>query len=228
MKIRNIILCLAVFCLLTEEHAYAGDRQRLCQSTGTCLSGQGKQQKPCRAVTQISVLSENEVADLKYMYEEEKLAGDLYSGFFGLWNWLPFHQISQSEVKHREALGKQLSLHKIDITSIEEKPAGVFSNSELQSLYNDLLASGRVSLVDALKVGVAVEQLDISDLKKAIAESSAPELKRVYQNLLQASTNHLNSFSRQLSLNGVPYSGKNMRFKNSTASAQRGQGICQK
>ena len=48
---------------------------------------------------------------------------------------------------------------------------GEFNNSELQDLYNDLIAKGSVSLYDALVVGATIEDVEIYDLNTAIDET---------------------------------------------------------
>ena len=61
-----------------------------------------------------------------------------------------------------------------------------------------LLDQGDDSLVAALKVGIAIEELDIADLKARMAETKNADLDRVYANLLRGSENHLNAFEALL------------------------------
>jgi hypothetical protein len=49
------------------------------------------------------------------------------------------------------------------------------------------------SLDDALVVAAEIERADIAGLEEAIAGTDAPELKRAYQNLLNASIRHLDA-----------------------------------
>jgi hypothetical protein len=79
------------------------------------------------------------------------------------------------------------------------KGPGVFTNSDLQKLYNELIPQGSVSLVEALKVGKLIEEKDIDDLKQGIATTNHEDIKTVYNNLLKGSTIHLNAFQSQLS-----------------------------
>ena len=57
----------------------------------------------------------------------------------------------------------------------------------------------------ALSTGAFVEEYDIADLNKLIAESKNPDIKRVYINLLNGSGNHLRAFTRVLAGLGVVY-----------------------
>lgn len=68
------------------------------------------------------------------------------------------------------------------------------------------MARGRTSLEAALRVGAYIEELDIQDLRARLAQTQRPEIRAVYQNLLQGSWNHLRAFAIQLSaLTGAPY-----------------------
>jgi hypothetical protein len=53
-------------------------------------------------------------------------------------------------------------------------------------------------LNDALKAGVLIENQDIADLDKAIANTSRSDILQVYNNLRTGSENHLSSFTKQL------------------------------
>jgi hypothetical protein len=71
----------------------------------------------------------------------------------------------------------------------------VRSGGEPQSLYDKLLASGNESLAKAHEVGIAVEDLDIADLKSAIAETTQADVKAAFTNLMNGSQNHLAAFT---------------------------------
>ncbi len=73
--------------------------------------------------------------------------------------------------------------------------AGVFNNTDLQKLYDDLTLQGSQSLVDALKVGGAIEEIDILDLKERLQQTDQEDIRQVFESLLAGSYNHLNAFS---------------------------------
>ena len=83
---------------------------------------------------------------------------------------------------------------------------GSFSNPELQALFNDLVAEGNLSYVDALIVGATIEDMDIRDINNAIAETSNLGLKTTYESLLEGSKNHFRAFVSLLEQEGVEYS----------------------
>ena len=57
------------------------------------------------------------------------------------------------------------------------------------------MVRGRLSLLAALNVGKTIETRDISDLLKALDETTKTDLDRVYGNLLNASYAHLRAFN---------------------------------
>ena len=145
-----------------------------------------------------TVLSDAEVDHLVFMREEEKLAHDVYLALFDHWDLPLFDNIAQSEATHTEAV-KDL-LDKYDIPDpADASPPWVFANSDLQKMYNNLTEQGTTSLSAALKVGAAIEEIDIFDLQSALEETETADIKRVYENLLKGSENHLRAFTSTLS-----------------------------
>lgn len=148
-------------------------------------------------------LSAAEKNSLLVMREEEKLAKDVYVTLYKKWNLNIFNNISSSEETHTSAV---LSLlQKYDIPDpVGNNAVGVFENTTLQKLYNDLVAQGSVSLLEGVKVGAIVEDLDIYDLNEYMKNVDNQDITYVYQNLTKGSRNHLRSFYSQiLSQNGT-------------------------
>ena len=79
----------------------------------------------------------------------------------------------------------------------DESVRGGFTD-EFQDLYEKLLAKGKLSLSDAYKVGVEIEELDINDLKSMIGINDNADVVRVMTNLLNGSYNHLDAFNSHL------------------------------
>ena len=75
---------------------------------------------------------------------------------------------------------------------------GVFTNPVLQQLYDDLMLQGSQSSTEALRVGVAIEEVDIADLQKYLASTKKADITNVYTMLMNASYNHLSAFNSQL------------------------------
>jgi hypothetical protein len=137
-------------------------------------------------------LSEGEVAGLLYMREEEKLAHDVYAFFYSLYGTQNFQNISQSELTHTEAV--KTLIDRYGLTDPASSEMGVFTNPDLQALYNELITLGSQSFVEALKVGAAIEEIDILDLQEYLAQTDKADIQTVYENLLLGSENHLRAF----------------------------------
>lgn len=88
---------------------------------------------------------------------------------------------------------------------VTDDTVGLFSNPQLQKLYDQLVIEGSASLPDALRVGATIEDLDISDLQHALEYTDNQDIRAMYQNLVKGSRNHLRIFVNRLSLLGIPY-----------------------
>ncbi len=142
---------------------------------------------------QTDILLDDEVSDLIWMREEEKLARDVYLTLFEIWDLNIFKNIASSEQKHTDAVKTLLDAYELpDI--VADDTVGVFANSELQKLYDDLVEKGSQSLAEALLVGGLIEELDILDLQEAIEKTEREDILQVYNNLLNGSYNHLQAF----------------------------------
>lgn len=149
-------------------------------------------------------LSADELAGLKFMREEEKLAHDVYVAMYALWDHNTFANIAESETTHTEAILALLVKYGVDDPAAG-KPAGVFEDPALQSLYDTLVAAGRASLVEGLKVGALIEETDIQDIEQRKAVTDEADILRVYDSLLCGSRNHLRAFDKALRDQGVVY-----------------------
>ena len=146
------------------------------------------------------------VSSLRYMIEEEKLAGDVYRAFGVLYPTIkPFMNIPKSEDTHVAALVGQATLAGVIVSDLTSLSAGHFQNQTLQSLYGSLITQGSSSSFAALTVGRNIELLDISDLTAAMAlVPTGSSLYGVYGNLRNASNNHLNAFNNWLAMTPPP------------------------
>ncbi|MDO9290160.1 MAG: DUF2202 domain-containing protein, partial [Hydrogenophaga sp.] len=146
------------------------------------------------------------IDSLLYMREEEKLAGDVYTRMDALWGRsVPvFSNITASEATHTEAVRQLLQRYSLPDPAAGNT-VGVFQNPDLQALYNQLVADGSVSLIDALKVGVHIEELDMVDINTHLARVDNQDIRRVYESLLQGSRNHLRAYYQTLLNQGGSY-----------------------
>ncbi|NCO64539.1 MAG: DUF2202 domain-containing protein [Flavobacteriales bacterium] len=142
-------------------------------------------------------LSNQEIIDLKYMLEEEKVAHDVYDYLDKKWHLKIFGNIKQSEQRHMEMVEYLLNSYKVSYQFSDEQ--GMFYNEHLQNMYNDLIEKGSKSEFDALEVGKMIEVVDIEDLEKALKKTTNSDISQVYSTLIFASNNHLRAFNRNLS-----------------------------
>lgn len=151
----------------------------------------------------VVTLTQNEINDLKFLREEEKLARDVYIYSYNKYKLAIFNSISQSEQTHMNSVLSLLNKYRIpDPSSVQ---MGIFVNQDLQVLYNNLISQSNISLIEALKVGATIEDLDINDIDDFIINTSKSDLLTVYNNLTCGSKNHIRSFTTELSNNEVSY-----------------------
>ena len=149
-----------------------------------------------------NVLTEAEIDGLLYMFEEEKLAGDVYQVLYNQWKLPVFSKILPAERTHQAAVEKLLVKYGIDYP---KEALGSFQNPKIQSLYDYLIAQGSLSIEDALRAGVLIEVTDIDDIEMHMAETDREDILRVYANLLSGSESHLKAFISNLEKRGYEY-----------------------
>lgn len=148
-------------------------------------------------------LTEEQKATLLYMYQEEKVARDVYN-YLG--NIYPaentFAYIQLSEQRHMDAVEKLCVKYNVDISAVDETDIGVFILPELQALYDQLIVDGSVgapnNLLAALQVGVLIEETDITDLEEA-SVGMPSDVVKVFDNIREGSINHLEAFNYSIS-----------------------------
>jgi hypothetical protein len=159
--------------------------------TGAGQTGNGNGTSTSVLDIPASDLSPEESAALLFMREEEKLARDVYNTLFEVWGQPTFTNIAASEQAHMDEV--KLLLDRYNLADPALDP-GSFTDPNLQSLYDQLVAQGSISLTDALKVGAAIEEIDILDLQERLAQTDNADLQQVFNNLMMGSYNHLNAF----------------------------------
>lgn len=196
---KRIALILIAVLLVTSVGAHAGKGR----------GNNGDAQAGCNLRSQLaeippSHLGDRERTDLRFMREEEKLARDVYLSLHERWELAMFRQIARAESRHMALT--RVMIHKYGVEDpVGDNGLGVFTNSSLQALYEELTASGAASVEAALLVGAAIEELDIRDLKRSLERSNNRDLALLYQNLMKGSRNHLRAFTRALERRGLGY-----------------------
>ena len=152
-------------------------------------------------------LTTDEAQHLTYLREEEKVARDVYDGLYERWGLYIFDNISSAEQRHMDSVLVQLEKYGLVDPVIQPT---VFTNQDLQQLYDTLITQGSVSQIDAVLTGALIEEVDMQDLNEMIESSSNSGLISLYEKLLCGSRNHLRSFVRQIESRGVVYEAQVM------------------
>ena len=198
-------------------HGQAGQRQN-----GRGQSGNGRGQSNAMVTAQ-------ERHELILMREEEKLARDVYIALNKKWGATIFANISRAESKHMQSVAGLLNRYQIPDPVVSNRP-GSFTNPRFQQLYQSLVNEGTASEVEALKVGLKIEEMDIADLRVAIQSTNNNDIKQVLQHLEQGSRNHLKAFALQLQKTGDTYTSTQLSqnefndIANSTPGRRGSQG----
>ena len=148
-----------------------------------------------------------EKAEMLFIWQEEKLARDVYLRMFEIWQDPIFSTIAASEQKHMDAVWQLITekyVGESEWLPLAVLPVGVYTETvhhDLNELYAQLTEKGAGTLWDALDVGRQIEELDIEDLKLAIqlTEGLFPngehaDITTVYGNIMTGSTHHLAAF----------------------------------
>lgn len=150
-----------------------------------------------------TVLPVAEIANLRFMREEEKMARDVYQALNSQWGLRVFSNIARSEQTHMDQV--LAFMDALGLPDSATATAGVFNDASLQTLYDQLIARGSLSLSDALTVGALIEEVDIRDLRAVLVDVDDEELRQLYLNLMNGSYKHLRAFAGQIEASGADY-----------------------
>lgn len=150
-------------------------------------------------------LSVDELNSLAFLREEEKLAMDVYITLYNKWGVKIFDNISKSENTHMSLVLSLLT--KYDLPDpVGSNTVGIFKNTNLQALYNQLVLEGNKSPLNAYIVGATIEDLDLFDLKTALLKIDNQDIRYVFDMLAKGSRNHMRSFYKNIINAGGSYS----------------------
>ena len=185
LKVSTAILILSVL-----SNCYAGSTK------DQYARGKGKWN------VQTEQLTAEEQESLLYMREEEKLARDVYLTLYEFYESEIFNNIASGEQKHMDSMKRLLTQFALEDPVIHDS-IGVFTNPEFLEHYE---STGQVETIkDAILPGIIIEETDIIDIERDLAFINNPDIKKVYENLLRGSRNHLRAFVRKLESMGIVY-----------------------
>jgi len=149
-------------------------------------------------------LDDDEAAAVTFLREEEKLARDVYLTLSLSWEQPVFSRIARSEQRHMDLVALLLDRYGL-VDPIGDDVIGQFSNPDLDVLFDELVAAGQRSLVDALAVGATIEDLDLADLEALLLASNDLDVDLIAENLAAGPRNHLRAFVAALAAQGADY-----------------------
>ncbi len=156
---------------------------------------------------------------LAHMWNEEKLAKDIYLSLYEVYPLRQLENIAlRSEETHEGLVENLIQRYDINITNLEDYKEnyseeelrnlerGEFAIEAIGELYDTLYSIGTVSDVDALKVGCMVEVTDINDLDNYIAmaqDANLTDFVVTFEVLRDGSYSHYWAFDKGLKNLGV-------------------------
>lgn len=216
MKTRNLILSVAILAAMVfpssctegiteqvenaEIEAAANEAKSAELPVPFILSGTIADE-PIAVCTITGTINETEASALLFMREEEKMARDVYAYLYEKYNLPVFRNITKSENAHMTAVLNLMNAFKLTDNSTNNP--GEFTDTRISGFYQQLIEMGNVSVIEALKVGVLIEQTDIADLKTELEAVKNSSVKTVYTNLMAGSNAHLKAFTWNLKIRGI-------------------------
>ncbi len=198
-----------------REHLRSTMQELLGTATQTGAQGNGLD----LSLYPESNLTEEQKYTIAYMWNEEKLAKDIYLAMNDV---NPIQQLekiaTQAETKHQALVEELVQRYDLNITNLVDYSGGYseaelrafapgeFGIQEIKDLYDVLYERGSQSQQDALEVGCMVEVTDINDLNEDIAiaeDTNASDLVAVFNVLRDGSYNHYWAFDKGLKNLGV-------------------------
>lgn len=151
----------------------------------------------------VATLTPREAEGVLFIWEEEKVARDLYAELYRATKLEVFLDLERSEQSHMDQAKTLVDKYHL-VLPVGDEP-GAFSNQTLIDLYEELLARGMRSEEDALRVAAAFEEISIMDLEKELEVAENEDVRVVFQGLLAGSRKHLRSYVRDLEDMGIMY-----------------------
>jgi len=134
-------------------------------------------------------LDQDEEQVLMKIFEQEKLARDLYKELYDRWKVRVFLNLAISKQYHFDMV--KTLLEKYDVEYPADDTPGTFTDQELQKLHSEWLEKGKESLENALEVGAEAEEMNIYHVKEYLSQIDNDDLRIMLVNLSYASARHL-------------------------------------
>lgn len=165
--------------------------------TNDCPCGIG----PCgTSGTATATLSEAELNALIYLVKLEKMAYEVYTTLGQIYSTMPIlENISEAEYRHWKVLQNLFVKYgETDPTKDGDVDLdiGLYNDDDMSDAYDEAIAYGGVSLLQAMETGAIIEQLELDSLSNALGRTTLPDLTTIYTNFINADGAHLDAFNK--------------------------------
>jgi hypothetical protein len=141
-----------------------------------------------------SVLTKEQKDMLFFIYQEEKVARDVYITLGKIYqNEDIVKFIRNAEQRHIDSARALCETYGVETSHVDEEAIGQFESPVLQTLYDACIEQGKKSLLDALEVGEFIGNTEIDDLEQA-SVGMPSDVVDLYKDLKKGNLNHLNAF----------------------------------
>lgn len=145
-----------------------------------------------------SVLTEEQKEMLFFIYQEEKVARDVYITLDRIYkNENTFRWMHIAEQIHLDCARKLCELYGVDTSSVDESVVGAFESPVLKILYEAYTEKGKSSFRDALEIAEFIEATDIDMIEHA-SVGMPSDVVSVYEKLKKGNLNHLDTFQTEI------------------------------
>lgn len=136
------------------------------------------------------------------LYDAERVAAEVFDELATKWGGRPFTKIAEAERTHTDAVATLV------VRNGGTPPAGLepgkYEAIEIQALYDAMLKRGLESLPAAMDTGAEIEEMSVRDLLVWLGTETDPQAKKILEQLLEGSANHLKAFLRARKALGMP------------------------
>jgi hypothetical protein len=157
-------------------------------------------------IAQKITLSPAETKALINVHDNQKLSLFVYDSLFAIWGINPFGNIRYAEDQHVHFLDDVAENYALvlDENGISNNNPG-FITQQAETIYQESISKGSLSVVDALKRGALLEEMSLLVLHEAKAVTIKSDLLHTFDILAMGSKNHLQAFNKRLKMYGVNY-----------------------
>ena len=217
LKLKEIPSLLNDISTRKSDYANRDDNATALEATliNTLASGATLSTLTDEDIAKMISLTLEQKKTLSLMWDEERLAYDIYTELYKLY---PVNQLknipNNSEIKHIEAVRALIEKYDLNIFNTTDYSGGYdgdvlasynitaeYETPVVASLYSELYAKGEKSRRDALEVGCMVEVQDINDLTESLEiVDGVEDITTTFELLRTQSYSHYNAFSQGLQM----------------------------